>query len=78
MSKKFTTSSYTGKDSRPMNLRVPLTVRKVIELAARAVGESLTTFMLRAAVSRAKVILSTETALIDKADQEVRYHGLRY
>lgn len=71
-------ASYTGKELRPMNLRVPSAVRQVIEMAARAQGESLTTYMLRAALGRARAILHSEVGLLDKAEDQMRNHGLRY
>lgn len=76
--KKQIATVAAKKEGRPFNMRSPAVVRQVIEMAARAVGESLTTYLLRSAVARAKVILTTETSLLDRAEEEIRYHGLRY
>jgi uncharacterized protein (DUF1778 family) len=39
---------------RRLDIRVPPGVRKLLEAAARASGESLTVFMMRAALDRAR------------------------
>ena len=65
------------RDEYRMNFRVPASVRKVIELAARAAGESLTQYILRAALARARVLVM-EPSLLDRAEEDLRQAKLRF
>ena len=52
------------------DMRVTPTVRRLLLLAAQAAGESLTDFVLRAAVARARVHIF-DLPLINEAEREM-------
>lgn len=60
-----------------LDMKCPATVRHVLELAARAYGESLTHFVLRAALARARATVF-DGQLLEAADKDLREMGLRY
>lgn len=71
-------------DARPdrpkrtrMDFRIPPTARRVIELAARAAGETFTLFVVRAALSRARVHVH-DPDILNEADREVEEKHFRY
>jgi len=65
------------KQRTRVDFRLPPTVRRVIELAAHAAGETLTLFILRAALSRARVHVHDPDILRD-AEQELEAKHFRY
>lgn len=60
-----------------VDFRLPPTVRRVIELAAHAAGETLTLFVIRAALSRARVHVHDPDIMRD-AEQELEDKHFRY
>lgn len=60
-----------------MDFRIPPTARRVIELAARAAGETFTLFVVRAALSRARVHVH-DPDILNEADREVDEKHFRY
>lgn len=60
-----------------LDLKCPPIVREVLELAAKANGESLSAFILRAALGRARVTVM-DTTLLQRAEQQLMEFGLRF
>jgi uncharacterized protein (DUF1778 family) len=68
-------------ESRLVNMRMPLTIRTVLEAAARSQSESLTRFILTAIIERARRVLADRPAhgaALDDAETDLLNVGLRY
>lgn len=56
---------------RRLDIRVPPHMRRLLEVAAQAAGETLTVFILKAALSRARVHIFDD-ALLSASEHELR------